>query len=222
MAYKVYMHTFPNGKKYVGLTMQPVNRRWRDGKSYSCNRRMANAIKKYGWDNIQHNILADGLTADEAAAMEIRLINELDLLNPDKGYNNAPGGDHPQHTMATRKRIGEKSKGRTHSDEFKAWISEKNRGKNNFMYGKHHTEETKKKISEARKGSPSPNKGKYGGANPSAKSVVAIDPVTGEQVCSFSSIREAAAFIGRCPTGISSVLAGKQNVSGGYGWRYGS
>lgn len=222
MAYKVYMHTFPNGKKYVGLTMQPVNRRWRGGKSYSYNLRMANAINKYGWDNVQHDILADGLTADEAAALEIRLIKELDLLNPDKGYNNAPGGDHPQHTTATRKKIGEKSKGRTHSDEFKAWISEKNRGQNNFMYGKHHTEETKRKISEAKKGSPSPNKGKYGGANPSAKSVVAIDPVTGKQIYTFSSIREAAAFIGRCPSGISGVLAGKQNVSGGYGWRYGN
>lgn len=32
--YTVYMHVFPNGKKYVGITSQDVSRRWRDGKGY--------------------------------------------------------------------------------------------------------------------------------------------------------------------------------------------
>lgn len=30
--YKVYMHTCPNGKKYVGITKQNVKDRWQNGK----------------------------------------------------------------------------------------------------------------------------------------------------------------------------------------------
>lgn len=31
----LYMHICPNGKKYVGITIQEPNQRWRDGKGYS-------------------------------------------------------------------------------------------------------------------------------------------------------------------------------------------
>lgn len=30
--YKVYIHTLPNGKRYVGITKQDVKDRWRSGK----------------------------------------------------------------------------------------------------------------------------------------------------------------------------------------------
>ena len=46
--YKLYVHVFPNGKRYVGITGQKVNRRWRDGRGYAQNIRMTNAINKYG------------------------------------------------------------------------------------------------------------------------------------------------------------------------------
>lgn len=32
--YKVYKHTFPNGKKYIGITKLTVENRWRSGKGY--------------------------------------------------------------------------------------------------------------------------------------------------------------------------------------------
>jgi group I intron endonuclease len=198
MAYKVYAHIFPNGKRYVGLTMQNPKRRWREGKAYTANARLTNAIKKHGWENIQHVILADGLTAEEAEKMERRLIKEWDLLNPDKGYNNAPGGSHPEHTPETRKKIGQKSIGRHHSEEFKRWISEKNSGSGNYMYGKHHSEETKRKISEAKKGTPGVNKGKYGSKNPRARAVFAIDPKTGEIVARYGAISDAAELTNGC------------------------
>lgn len=52
-SYTVYMHTFPNGKRYVGITCQDVSRRWRDGKGYD-EQAVHGAILKYGWNNIQH------------------------------------------------------------------------------------------------------------------------------------------------------------------------
>lgn len=219
MSYKVYMHTFPNGKKYVGITKQDVKRRWRNGKAYCQNIRMTNAIKKYGWDNIQHDVLAENLTEEQAAEIEIFLIKELDLLNPKKGYNLAEGGSHPNHTDETKRKIGEKNKGRKHTEQFRQWISEKNSGSNNFMYGKHHSEETKRKISEAKKGTASPNKGKFGSDHPCSRSVVAREPDTGKEIV-FGSIIDAATFINRCPSGIQAVLHGKQKVCGGYMWQY--
>ena len=32
--YIVYKHTTPNNKMYIGITMQNVNRRWRNGDGY--------------------------------------------------------------------------------------------------------------------------------------------------------------------------------------------
>ena len=32
--YKIYVHTAPNGKRYVGITRQKLNRRWRYGEGY--------------------------------------------------------------------------------------------------------------------------------------------------------------------------------------------
>lgn len=217
--YKVYVHVFPNGKKYVGITRQKLNRRWRKGRSYSSNIRMTNAINKYGWDNIEHIVLYSGLSASEAERIEKSLIAEWNLMDERYGYNYAEGGSHPNHSDRTKAKIGQKSLGRRHTKEFKEWISQKNSGTNNFMYGKHHTEETKRKISEAKVGGTSVNKGKFGSDHPSAKGVVAVDPSTGEDVMAFGSIIEAASYIGKYPSGIQGVLHGKQRTSGGYFWR---
>lgn len=217
--YKVYVHIFPNGKRYVGITCQKLNRRWRKGRSYSSNIRMTNAINKYGWDDIEHVVLYSGISAEEAEQTERRLIAEWNLMDEKYGYNYAEGGSHPNHSEKTKEKIGRKSLGRRHSEEFKAWIRQKNSGSNNFMYGKHHTEETKKKISESKKGGTSINKGKFGSNHPSAKGVVAVNPITGEDVMAFGSIIEAASFIGKYPSGIQSVLHGEQRTSGGYSWR---
>lgn len=34
-AYTVYMHTTPNGKRYIGITAQTVERRWQNGYGYA-------------------------------------------------------------------------------------------------------------------------------------------------------------------------------------------
>lgn len=49
--YTVYMHRFPNGKVYIGITRVAPEKRWRNGKGYSENRFMQFAINKYGWEN---------------------------------------------------------------------------------------------------------------------------------------------------------------------------
>lgn len=90
--YKVYKHTFPNGKVYIGITSQKPKSRWANGKGYQDNKRMYNAIKKYGWNNIKHEILFTGLTQEQAFEKEIELIAEYDSTKFDKGYNISHGG----------------------------------------------------------------------------------------------------------------------------------
>lgn len=46
--YKVYMHRFPNGKVYIGITCQKPEYRWNKGKHYRKQSLIFNAIMKYG------------------------------------------------------------------------------------------------------------------------------------------------------------------------------
>ena len=62
--YTVYAHTSPSGKKYIGITRQKPQARWRNGNAYKNNKHFANAIKAYGWDNFEHEILFEKLTKD--------------------------------------------------------------------------------------------------------------------------------------------------------------
>src|SRR5574344_416516 len=96
-SYCVYVHTTPSGKMYVGQTKQSVNQRWLKGKGYLDNPHFMNAIRKYGWNNIQHKIVASNLTDEQADELERQLIHKYDSTNPEIGYNIQLGG-HGLHT----------------------------------------------------------------------------------------------------------------------------
>ena len=68
-SWKVYVHTTPNNKKYVGITKYEVKERWREGKGYF-NQLFGKAVAKYGWENIDHQIMFDNLTKEEACWIE--------------------------------------------------------------------------------------------------------------------------------------------------------
>ena len=57
--YVVYEHLFPNGKRYIGITSKIPEKRWENGCGYTKSKQpaMYNAVQKYGWENIKHNIL---------------------------------------------------------------------------------------------------------------------------------------------------------------------
>lgn len=91
--YCVYLHQFPNNKLYVGITNDEINpnHRWKDGFGYITNKYMMADIVKYGWDNILHIIIANHLTKSEAENLGKILIDELNLLDTQRGYNLKPG-----------------------------------------------------------------------------------------------------------------------------------
>ena len=66
----VYLHVFPNGKVYVGMTNRTPEIRWENGNGYRTQPLMSKAINKYGWDNVRHEIIASGVSLDEANRIE--------------------------------------------------------------------------------------------------------------------------------------------------------
>ena len=69
--YTVYMHIFPNSKKYIGITKVKPQYRWGSNGRYHHNVYMMNAIKKYKWENVKHIILYTNLTKEEAEQKEM-------------------------------------------------------------------------------------------------------------------------------------------------------
>ena len=91
--WKVYKHTSPSNKIYIGITSKKnINQRWKNGEGYK-NQVFYNAIQKYGWDNIKHEILFENLTKEEAEEKEIELIAFYKSNQLNFGYNRDNGGN---------------------------------------------------------------------------------------------------------------------------------
>lgn len=89
--YSLYMHIFPNKKKYIGITRRSLRDRWRGGCGYMSQENLNDAIKKYGWDNISHYIFPEKLNIQKARAYEAGLITRYKTDTPAHGYNLVSG-----------------------------------------------------------------------------------------------------------------------------------
>ena len=90
--YKVYMHKFPNGKVYIGMTQQKPKRRWKGGSGYITQHDVKSAIDYYGWKNIEHIILKENLSFKDAEYYEKYYIAKYKSNIPKFGYNQTIGG----------------------------------------------------------------------------------------------------------------------------------
>ena len=88
----VYIHELPDGRKYIGMTQQNPEKRFRNGYGYRFNDAFFSEITKIGWENINHVIVSSGLTIEEAAQLEIELIREYDTTSIMHGFNRDCGG----------------------------------------------------------------------------------------------------------------------------------
>lgn len=95
----MYVHIFPNKKRYFGITSKKPKNRWENGSGYDKNRQpvIYNAIRKYGWENIKHIILYENLNFVEACDKERMLIAKFKTncsrYGNDFGYNMTDGGE---------------------------------------------------------------------------------------------------------------------------------
>ena len=124
----VYIHTCPNGKKYVGATTRiKPEIRWVEGNGYQFNKCFYFDILKYGWNNITHEVFEVD-SAEEMYRKEIELISFYHSNDPRYGYNNSVGGKYGhlgcKCSEKTRKRIAQALKGKPLSKEHRQHIAE--------------------------------------------------------------------------------------------------
>ena len=169
MSYWVYVHTCPNGKRYVGCTTQArPELRWKEGNGYQYNKYFYRTIRKYGWSSIKHE--AWELTCEsEMYYAEKYLIAYYHTTESEFGYNHSSGGEKSAsgciRSEEARKHISEANKKSHRDPEFrrkqseaikKKWTDPEYRKKlSEIRKGrphKPHSEETKKKIAGALKG----------------------------------------------------------------------
>jgi hypothetical protein len=174
-----------NGKCYIGQTIRRISLRISEHINLCKrvkykNNYFHNALRKYGFDNFQWEVLCKCDTKEEMNEMEFHYIKQYNSYNC--GYNLSWGGEssfgrilseetkkkisdakvgkyrginsycYGKHlSEETKRKIGNAHKGKKISDEMKKTLSMKLSGENNPNYGKHHTEEAKKKMSEKTK-----------------------------------------------------------------------
>ena len=145
MSFIVYIHTTPNGKKYIGITQKKPKERWRNGKGYD-TQYFGKAIKKYGWKNIKHEIIEEGLTEEQAEIKEKELILLYKTNDIKFGYNIESGGKHNTCSEETRKKMSTAQKA-LHK-KIPDWHKEINR---KAQLGRKHTaKEIEKRASKIR------------------------------------------------------------------------
>lgn len=208
--FTVYVHMLPNNKVYIGITgRKNLNDRWQNGKAYRNNQHFTNAINKYGWENITHEILFSGLTKEQAEQKEIELIALYDSTNPAKGYNIAKGGKTNsgfKHTKETKDKIACSLMGVKHTKE---------RCKNQSKALKEvwKNEQYRERMIKA-------HLGKQRGSNHSMSIKVNRYDLDGNFIDSFESIRDAERKTGIDHRQISNCCKGKQKFCCGYIWGY--
>lgn len=80
------------GKQYVGQTTRPADIRFRDHVGDRRNRHISNAIRKYGKEQFELEVIASCLTKEALNEAEIYFVNAYRTLHP-QGYNHRAGGD---------------------------------------------------------------------------------------------------------------------------------
>lgn len=242
--YIVYIHTNKaNGMKYIGITKRPTWRRWGHGSGYSKNPRFYNAIKKYTWEGFTHEVVASGLTKEQAEVEEVRLIKLYDSTDRKKGYNLDNGGSGSNRvTEATKKRISEAGRVRFEKPEEHEKLSKAAIKRNqdiekfaNICEGNRkrwQRPEEHQKITHSlkdyyknnpdRRQSISDERRAFFAAHPDKKTTKPVIQMTtdGKTVKVWESAASASRSLGIDFRNISAVCKQKKAMAGGYCWRF--
>lgn len=223
--YTVYMHVCPNKKRYIGITKQRIEKRWKNGKGYKNNEHFYNAIIKYGWGNIEHIIISQNLNEENACKLEQELIKKYNTTNRENGYNNSIGGEHgtlgikmseeqkeklrqanlgKHHSVETRRKMSEAHLINYSSEEYREKVRQAHIGR--IM-----SKETREKIRQTRLGKPLSEEAKIKKSKP----VMCIE--TGKV---YYGMTEASKQTNTCLGSIYKCCNGQRHTAGGYHWEY--
>lgn len=242
--YSVYKHITPNQKVYIGITSRNPQVRWRNGKGYESSPHFNNAIKQYGWENIKHEILFEGLTKEEACEKEKELIAQYNSTDRRFGYNGTYGGETGlKITPEVREKIASATRERYKDPVNRAIASQLSKGYKHTAAAKEKirlaklgtthvkTPIWKQRISEGlRKTYNDPKNaakykelrtrlGQYGIAY--SKAVIQFGQ-SGEIIAAYESVRAAERTTGIRNGNISKCCHGIVKHAGGYAWQFAS
>lgn len=159
----IYMIKYKD-KIYIGQSLDVENRFSKCYKSLNCKRQILlyRSLKKYGIENheffIVHRIEKLDLSKEELRnelnkleTHYVKVFNSFVDDNPENGLNLTRAGDCREMSDQTKKRIGDRHRGKITSVEARKKQSEAKKGSNHHNFGKHLSEETKKRQSEKAK-----------------------------------------------------------------------
>lgn len=125
----IYMITSPSGKHYIGQTIQPLDKRWKQHidaskKEYKDHCKVLNkSLRKYGDKHFQIQVLEE-CEQEYLDEKELFYIESYDTIVP-SGMNIKKGGANGTHHADTKKKISVSLKGRKVSYETRLKLSNK-------------------------------------------------------------------------------------------------
>lgn len=220
-----------NDHSYIGQSVN-IYARWADHRTLSKRNKgyvLGCALTKYGHESFDFLVLEECFAQD----LDERERFYIQLLKPTYNMNNGGEGNGGRFLSEKAKKIlSDKAKKNWHSwsDEKKKYILSKLTGpkKNHIVrpetrkkikksalkqFENGMPEKTRRKISKAHKGKPK----NYASRQ---RKVEQVDPDALITIRTFDYVKDAAKYINRSSSGIQAVLHGRQNVSGGYAWKY--
>ena len=218
--YTVYQHKNKvNGKVYIGITGRIPEDRWSiNGCGYKSSPYFNSAIKKYGWDNFEHNILFENLTREQACLKEQELIKQYNSMDRKFGYNSTSGGEIFILSEDAKKKkslsmLGNKNgMGHPCSEEKKLKISIAQKGRH---LSKEHKEKLSIAASKRHVACSEKQKEKLSKNYPNKKKVFCV-----ELNKVFNSVQQCGRELGIPATNISKVCRGKGATLKGYHFKY--
>ena len=223
----MYINTI-NGKRYIGQTVN-FNKRHNEHIYMSNNKQYKQynlpihcAIRKYGMDNFQIDILAQNIDdKQERNELEKSFISYFNTLCKNGiGYNVAEGGYNNPFAGKTDEEM----------EEIRSKMSNSRQGENAPCFGKKWSDETKQKMSESKKGKKISEehkrkisnglKGKYtGNKHPNAVKVVQLSKKY-EFIKIWDCVKIASDILDISNSAIHNCLSGRTISAGGFIWIY--
>ena len=93
-----------NGKRYIGQTINPEQRKsCHISDSKKVDTKFYRAVRKYGWDSFEYEVLIESASRQELDSLEVEFIKKFNSI--ENGYNVRSGGEHPNMSEETKKKI---------------------------------------------------------------------------------------------------------------------
>lgn len=231
--YKIYMYTFPNGKKYIGQTKRTLRARQVDDEwsGYRSCSLLWKAIQKFGTDSIEITILKEHISDKEEADkweeyyIDFYKTNVSVLGDKAEGYNLTSGGtgwntykcseEELERKRQQCKQFGIARKGKPFTEEHRRKLSEAAKKR------PHHplSEEAKRKISiKNSRENLTPEERQHRSDSKKKKTII-INKITGEKL-EFKSRTEAAEYFNTSLPRMSDWCHGKAHKKTPEDWEF--